>query len=285
MGLFSRKKDRDDAADDARLDDDVATDTVEDVDGDERVDEVGTHEGSDVADDTSTDEDEGTTPRRARREPVTVDRSQGPFDRSEVDDLGERLDLGALAIAPRPGSELRLDVDERGQNITGVTLVMDDSAVQMQAFAAPKSSGVWDDIRDEISSNLVGAGGTADEVEGELGLELRARMPAQSSDGRTTYTPVRFVGVDGPRWFLRAVLTGRAAVEDDVAAEMMEVVRGTVVVRGGEARAPRELLELSIPQELQQMAEEGAEDEGEDPAQNADDLKPFERGPEIIEVR
>ena len=126
--------------------------------------------------------------------------------------------------------------------------------------------------------------GTAEEKLGTLGIELHARMPARGNDGRTTYSPVRFVGVDGPRWFLRGVLSGRAAVEDSAAEPLMTFLRQAIVVRGSEARAPRELLELTIPQELLQQAEANAQPVDDKPG-SVDDLKPFERGPEITEVR
>ena len=76
-------------------------------------------------------------------------------------------------------------------------------------------------------------------------------MPSAGPDGRTVFAPARFVGVDGPRWFLRAVFSGRAAIEDEAAEPLLEVVRGTVVVRGDAAMAPREMLVLKLPEEMQ----------------------------------
>jgi hypothetical protein len=90
------------------------------------------------------------------------------------------------------------------------------------------------------------------------------------------FAPARFVGVDGPRWFLRAVFSGRAAIDDDAAGPLMAVVRDTVVVRGESAMAPREMLPLRLPDEATMPSSEPATD---------DELRPFERGPEITEVR
>jgi hypothetical protein len=160
--------------------------------------------------------------------------------------------------------------------------------VQLQAFAAPRTRGIWDDIRAEIAESIVAQGGTADEQRGVLGTELRTRMPSAGPDGRTVFAPARFLGVDGPRWFLRAVLSGRAAIDDDAAAPLLEVVRGTVVVRGDSAMAPRELLPLQLPQEPATDAEGEDRDDHDEvgaPNRSPDDLKPFERGPEITEVR
>ena len=216
----------------------------------------------------------------------------GPFDASEVDSaLDGRLDLGALRIRGVGGMELRLEVDEEAQQVVGATAVIGDSAVQLQAFAAPRTAGVWDDIREEIAASIVSQGGTAGEVRGDLGRELRTRMPSAGPDGRTVFAPARFVGVDGPRWFLRAVFSGRAAIDEDAAAPLMEVVRDTVVVRGDAAMAPREMLPLRLPEEAtvpgtaQDAEDTGHTEDADGQPRRADDLKPFERGPEITEVR
>lgn len=210
------------------------------------------------------------------------ERRGGPFDRSEVKDLDGRLDLGALWLTGVPGMELRLEVEEESQNVVGVTAVVGDSAVQLQAFAAPRSEGIWDDIRTEIAASITSQGGTADVTSGPMGTELQARMPGQSPDGRTVFSPARFIGIDGPRWFLRAVLTGRAAIDEDAASALLDMVRATVVVRGPEAMAPRELLPLRLPDQPGPADEDVVDEEPSAP--NLSDLNPFERGPEIIEI-
>ena len=39
-----------------------------------------------------------------------------------------------------------------------VTVVTGDSAMQLMAFAAPRTEGIWDDVRGEIRNNLAGNG-------------------------------------------------------------------------------------------------------------------------------
>ena len=196
------------------------------------------------------------------------------------------MDFGSLRLVPTADIELRLDVDETSQTLTGMTAVFGEagtSAVQLQVFAAPKTTGVWYGIRREIAEAIVAGGGTAEEVDGPLGTELHVRMPSQGPDGRTTFSPARFVGVDGPRWFLRAVLSGDAATDDDAAARAMEFVRTVVVHRGSDPRAPRELLELALPPELMAQAQASAQEHEQHT--DAPTVGPLERGPEITETR
>ena len=153
-------------------------------------------------------------------------RSDGPWDVAEVNGRDGRVDLGALWVRGVPGMELRLEVDQASQQVNAATAVLGESALQMQAFAAPRSGELWDEIRAEIAAAVEGQGGTAEEHEGELGTLLRTRMPSQGPDGRTVFAPATFVGVDGPRWFLRAVLSGRAAIDEGAAAPLVEVLQG-----------------------------------------------------------
>jgi hypothetical protein len=173
--------------------------------------------------------------------------------------------------------ELRLEVDEATAGVNGVAVVLHGSAVLLHAYAAPRSEGIWDEIRSEIAAGVTRQGGTADEVEGPFGSELLVRVPVRTPDGRTGHQAQRFVGVDGPRWFLRAVFQGPAAQDRGAAAELESVVRDVVVVRGAEAMAPRELLPLRLPDAAAPAPE--PEPEGRPP------LDPFARGPEITEIR
>lgn len=214
--------------------------------------------------------------------------ARGPKDQSAVAGLEGRLDLGSIWLRGVPGMELRLEVDEPRQKVIAAQLVIGDSQMQVQAFAAPRSAGIWDEIRDEIAQSLATGGGTAEEVEGPLGTELHVRMPTKAASGRTVFAPVRFVGIDGPRWFFRAVVSGRAAIEDADAEKFYGLLDEVVVVRGDVPMAPREILALQLPKHAKpsQPADgETAAKEGEPAGPVEADLKPFERGPEITETR
>ncbi|KAB7742418.1 DUF3710 domain-containing protein [Nostocoides sp. F2B08] len=226
-----------------------------------------------------------STPAIAEDEPVT----RGPRDRSQVPDQEGRVDLGSIWLRGVQGMELRLEVDDERQKVVGAQLVIGDSQMQVQAYAAPKSSGIWDEIRDEIAQNVATNGGTAEEVEGPLGTELHARMPSRAANGRTVFSPARFVGVDGPRWFFRAVLSGRAAIDEAAAAPFYGLLDHVVVVRGDAPMAPREVLALTLPKNAARTpSDEGSADDEGGPSEShesGEPLSPFERGPEITETR
>jgi hypothetical protein len=200
----------------------------------------------------------------------------GPYDRADVPGPQGRLRLGSLWLPAFPGMQLRFDFESEQGEVTAVTVISGDFSAQLQAFAAPKSSGVWEEIRAEIAESVAAAGGAAQEQSGPWGTELLARLPAAGPDGRASHQPARFIGVDGPRWFLRAVLTGAAATDAASAEPLLGVIRGAVVVRGDAAMAPRELLPLSVPEEIEPPAPS---------PRPAAPLSPFQRGPEITEIR
>ena len=281
MAVFGRRKKGADAAQDAATSEEVEPTTPAD-DASTDVDDLDDFD----LDEPSAEDDEAARRRRSKLRPrEEVDLSDGPFDSASAPTRDE-MDFGSLRLVPTADIELRLDVDETSQTLTGMTAVFGEagtSAVQLQVFAAPKTTGVWYGIRREIAEAIVAGGGTAEEVDGPLGTELHVRMPSQGPDGRTTFSPARFVGVDGPRWFLRAVLSGDAATDDGAAARAMEFVRTVVVHRGSDPRAPRELLELTLPPELMAQAQASAQEHEQHT--DAPTVGPLERGPEIAETR
>jgi hypothetical protein len=212
------------------------------------------------------------------------DRGHGPFDDSEVDAeaRASRLDLGAMLLPGLEGVELRIDIDEVTGAVVAVTAVLGDTALQVQPFAAPRRSGIWDEVRAEIVAGITEQGGTTRLDDGAFGTELHAHVPVAMPDGSSGVSPARFIGVDGPRWFLRGVVTCQGAEEQSAAQPLEEFFRAIVVVRGGEAMAPREPLELRLPD---QAVAQGIGQPPADQPQSADDLNPFERGPEITEIR
>ncbi|MGW6196641.1 DUF3710 domain-containing protein [Kribbella sp. NPDC055110] len=178
-------------------------------------------------------------------------RAEGPFDSTEVDaadlEAEDRIDLGALVVTGMPGMELGLQVDEQSGVVQAVLLMLDDSALELRAFAAPKTSGIWDEVRQEIAGEAARMGGTATESDGPFGTELVLVVPVEDPEGQVFSQTSRVIGVDGPRWLLRGTILGRAAVEPDAAEPMEATLRKSVVVRGNEPMAVREPLPLQMP--------------------------------------
>lgn len=168
----------------------------------------------------------------------------GPFDERDVpaDEL-ERVDLGALHIPLLDDVELRVDVDE-SQQVVAATLAGPHGSMQLGVFAAPRSEGIWDEVRAEIAASMrAQRGASASEQDGPWGTELHGALPEPG--GRPV--PVRFIGVDGPRWFLRAMLAGPVATDAALAQPFEQVLRNVVVVRGTEPLPVRDPVPLRLP--------------------------------------
>lgn len=214
---------------------------------------AGTHRGTD---------DAPAAPRQAT----------GPWDVADAPDA-PRVDLGSLRVPAVDGMQIRLDQSREGTAMAAV-LVLGGSTLELRAFAAPRTAGVWEELRADITAELTRAGAALKVIQGPHGTELLAQVPMRSADGGRASAPVRFIGVDGPRWFLRGVLQGRAATDENAAAALREVFDDVVVVRDREARPPRELLPLHAPGAAPAPAVE-----------NLPGLNPLKPGPTIAEVR
>ena len=208
-------------------------------------------------------DDDAVRPEPEEGEPG-VDRpwvraEDGPYDLTEWPEVAGRLDLGAIRVPVATGMQLRIDLEQGTGRVIGLTMGFGASQAQVQVFAAPRSDGLWDELRAEIARGLVEAGGAADTAEGFLGKELRARMPGRAPDGKVAFQPARFLGVDGPRWFLRVVVNGAAATDDAQLRNILQVIRRIVVTRGNEPRPPREVLTLTPPKGFEEaLAKEAA---------------------------
>lgn len=204
-------------------------------------------------------------------------RPQGPWDAADAPaDEVQRIDLGGLLVPVPEGSEVRVEVSPEGE-VVAATIVQGESSMQVNAFAAPRRTGIWAEVRAEIAEALGTSGGTAEAVDGTFGQELRASVPTEVPGQGVVLAPARFLGVDGPRWFLRALLTGPAGSDPAAGTGLEAVLRDVIVVRGGEAMAVRDALPLHLPRDVEEQA--AAAQPG------GTGLEMPERGPEITETR
>lgn len=187
-------------------------------------------------------------PEQPARKSAPDDReTAGPFDESEANPVRPYIDLGGIKVLPREGLNLRLEIEEQTNRIVAVGLDYADSTLQVQPFAAPRTAGLWDETREQIRAQVRQQGGRVEEREGPLGPELLAEVPVANPDGTTGKRLARFVGIDGPRWFLRGVIGGAATGDVHAAASVEDLFRSLVVVRGGNPMPPRDLIPLKMP--------------------------------------
>jgi hypothetical protein len=184
-------------------------------------------------------------------EPAAPDR--GPYDARFAPRGVQRLDFGSLQIPAVEGVEVRVQANPDGA-VEVIVLVDGESALQLGVFAAPRTEGIWNEVRDEIALAMASDGVRPRELAGPYGIELTAEV--NTPEGPAV---VRFVGVDGPRWMLRALYQGPAAADPEYHGVLAECLEGLVVVRDEEARPPREPLPLRLPKEMAEQAQAQAE--------------------------
>jgi hypothetical protein len=179
----------------------------------------------------------------------------GPFDAEDVPDDGvARVDLGSMLVAPVPGSELRLQVDERTQQVQSVLLAGAEGALELRAFAAPRNGDLWSEIRPQLAADMARRGGTATEREGRFGPELVCQLTVKAPDGRTGQQPSRIVGINGSRWLLRATFLGKPAVDDEPAASWEDALTQIAVRRGDHAMPVGDPLPVTLPEEARRVS-------------------------------
>jgi hypothetical protein len=197
----------------------------------------------------------GVPPEPQHREREVM-ATTGPWDVADSpDDDLPRVDLGAIRLPAVPGTDLRVEIGPQ-QQIVAVSLREGDSQLQVAVFAAPRAAGIWDEIRADLATSASGQGASLREIEGPFGAELAGTIMAvvAAEPGQAppppVRTPARFLGVDGPRWFLRGILTGPAAVSQEAAGLLEEAFRQIVVVRGGDPMPVRDQLPLTLPADV-----------------------------------
>ena len=129
----------------------------------------------------------------------------GPWDIDEdnAPDFDEYMSLGAFYIPFVRGIQLRIKASRADNTLLGATVTIGRSSLELEAFAAPKTLGLWDDVRED----LLEGNANAKEVPGIFGAEIE--LPVKLDNGKVHTT--RIVGVDGPRWMLRGIFSGPAA--------------------------------------------------------------------------
>jgi hypothetical protein len=173
----------------------------------------------------------------------------GPYDIAEAPDGVERLSLGSLHIPIVDGVSVRVQANEEGV-VQQVALMDADNALMLSVLAAPRNESVWDEARADIRKDLSAGGASVDEIhDSEHGTALRARVTTPEGP-----VELRFVGVDGPRWLLRAIFQGPVALDPQASPLLIDSFHGLVVDRGRDAMPVLDVLPLRLPREIAEQA-------------------------------
>lgn len=207
--------------------------------------------------------------------PKQIGSGQGPYD---IDDLAtdatfdnSHLDLGSVLVPVVEGGQVTVEmsVDHQPQS---VFLVTPHGRITVAAFAAPKSSGQWRDVVTELTESLKTEGATTAIETGFWGREVVATVPGGVH---------RFIGVDGPRWMIRAVASSPTEGAENLSKVARAVVSETVVRRGDDPHPPRTPLPIVLPPVLaeqvaaaqQEMVNSGKMDANAAPTAPADNAQ------------
>ena len=201
--------------------------------------ELDKSEGAEKSDQTSQTSQEDRDETAAEQDEAEQS-GKGPWDStdSEAPDTDEYLDIGALMLPFLEGSELRLKANSQTGDVLGATITYKSSSLELEPFAAPKSLGLWDEVR----ADLLKANPSCKEVDGVFGKELT--LPVKVKDKNLL---TRVVGIDGPRWMLRGIFSGPAAKGGKEKDVLDGYLADLVVVRGDEPLAPRDLVPMHAP--------------------------------------
>ena len=162
----------------------------------------------------------------------------GPHDEAEAPDDGlNRLDLGSVLLPVPDGAQLQVEMDQN-KAVRAVHVVTPFGQLTVNAYAAPRSGGLWREVCGELAEQLRTDGAKVRSAAGEWGQELVAALGEVS---------LRFVGVDGPRWMLRGVVAGPPDLAEQSMHALYDLVRGTVVVRGTQPMPVRTPLPIELP--------------------------------------
>lgn len=205
------------------------------------------------------------------RDEVPVVPEHGPWDASQVDDEVDRLDCGALKVPKTPGARIQFSLNRKSRQAIGLVVQLGASQLDVAVFAAPKSRDIWPDKRQELLDKAQEAGGSGRFREGPFGPEVEALVPRKDVN-ETRH--LRYVGVDGYRWMLRAIISGLAATDEDEREALYKILKDIVVDRGSAPHPVGSVLPLTMSDEMKKKVEE-----------KLGPPKIPSRGPSITEIR
>jgi hypothetical protein len=178
--------------------------------------------------------------------------AQGPWDIAEIPEGAEFLDFGVLKLPKHPGLKARLEIDAHIGEVGAVTVRVSDCALQLQVIAKQRGVSQWTDTRQALLANLRKRPGHQQVVEGRYGTEVIGVLTGRTTDGVLVDSTMRFQGIEGDTWMIRAVSAGPSVTHDEVVARIDAFISTCAVDRAavaGGADAPAgSVLPLTAPE-------------------------------------
>lgn len=173
--------------------------------------------------------------------------ADGPWSLANAPADAEFMDFGPLQLPAIPGLKARVEIDPKFREVGAVSVLVNDCAVQLQVVAARSGKALWPQVRRVLLAKLKRQPGHQQVMEGRFGAEVIATFTLRTAEGTIQDVPMRFVGIDGERWMLRAVVTGPSVNSDETIARVDALLSNIAVERGTDARAEGEVLALKAP--------------------------------------
>lgn len=173
----------------------------------------------------------------------------GPLNSFEVVNDGTRLVLGSIWVPMRTGLDVSAQISQDTGKLVSISLTYDQSIASVEVFAASKEQDAWAETRYEIANKLEATKVQPKMVDGTFGTEIHAVMPTYDQQGNATIQAVRFLGINGDRWFMRVTISGLAATDETAGIKLDELIADLVVDRGTEPMAPGSRLPISYPKQ------------------------------------
>ena len=144
---------------------------------------------------------------KLEKEEKEIPLAYGPRDWADADEDEDLVDMGAIRLPAIEGMQVTL-IPSTGTELDTVVAALGGSSIELRAFAAPRSGKLWPQVREDLVAELGRIGARTQELKLGERIEIAALVPAQNPavDGNIA---MRVLGFDGPRWFLRAVITAR----------------------------------------------------------------------------
>lgn len=146
--------------------------------------------------------------------------ADGPWSKTDAPQDAEFTEFGPLLVPAAPGLQARLEIDPQHGEVGAVTIRVADCAVQLQVIAKRPGMSVWTDTRQQLLANLRRRAGFQQVVEGRFGAEVIATITGRTTEGGLVDAVMRFQGIEGDRWMIRAASSGPSVTADAVVARI-----------------------------------------------------------------